>query len=152
MLVLHFLLPSTEKVIILLQISFCTLYVCHLSLQQMTKVVFQYGEMKNMPPFSVALRQIHVEASECNGCVLLQEWGQKAWGSGGQKPKTPNVYYYPVSGGLAFKRESPTVTLGPTVRLPPCCNFCPSPISHLWSGNVESRIKEHNGILCERRL
>lgn len=110
--------------------------------------------MKNMPPFSVDF----VESTpECKGCVLLQEPqsvepGQKTWGSGGQKPKTPNVYYYPVSGGLAFKRESPAVTLGPTVRLPPCCNFCPSPVSHLWSGNVESRIKEHNGRLCEQRL
>lgn len=151
-----------EKVILLLQRSF---FPVHLEFSFVTDnntaPTWQPLSplVKNTPLYFIAIRQIHVRVSdsESNGCVLLQELqllqsGQKAWGSGGQKPKTPNVYYYPVSRGLAFKRESPTVTLGPTVRLPPCCNFCPSPISHLRSGNVDSRIKEHKGILCEQRL
>lgn len=39
--------------------------------------------------------------------------------SGGvQKLKTPNVYYYPVYSGLAFRGESPAVTLDLTAQLP----------------------------------
>lgn len=40
-------------------------------------------------------------------------------GGGVRKFKTPNVYYYPVCSGLAFRGESPAVTLGPTAQLLP---------------------------------
>lgn len=49
-------------------------------------------------------------------------WTQdRGTGGGVQKLKTPNVYYYPVCSGLAFRGESPEVTLGPTAQLPPPC-------------------------------
>lgn len=52
--------------------------------------------------------------------------GTEGQGGGVQKLKTPNVYYYPVCSGLAFRGESPAVTLGPTAQLPPRCT---SPLS-----------------------
>lgn len=56
-------------------------------------------------------------------CVWYRSWSwwthrTERRGGGVQKLKTPNVYYYPVCSRLAFRGESPAVTLGPTAELP----------------------------------
>lgn len=53
--------------------------------------------------------------------VVAGGLGTKGRGGGVQKLKTPNVYYCPVCSGLAFRGESPAVTLGPNAQLPPRC-------------------------------
>lgn len=67
------------------------------------------------------------------GTGAVVSWlGTEGRGGGVQKLKTPNVYYYPVCSGLAFRGESPAVTLGPTAQLPPRRTpLFPPPALHL---------------------
>lgn len=42
-------------------------------------------------------------------------------GNGVQKPNTPNVYYYPICSGLAFRGESLTLLFDSLHVVPPMC-------------------------------
>lgn len=79
----------------------------------------------------------------------LRTAGQGSWV---QKPKTPNVYYYPVCSGLAFGGEFPRLTLDPAAFFfgflrCTSSSLLPPPICSLK--NVGKRIKEYEWMISE---
>lgn len=68
-----------------------------------------------------------------------------------RKLKTANVYHYLVYSGLAFRGDSAAVTFDPAQLSAPATLSPPPSSSRLAfaARNVERRIKEYNGTICE---
>lgn len=83
--------------------------------KQQDKNIFEWRQ----DSFSEVIDILKVFSTNFDGrkCVfgtgaVVAGLGTEGRGGGAQKLKTPNVYYYPICSRLAFRGESPAMTLG----------------------------------------